>query len=187
MSDAYAAFSSFSSEKNSGTFSGKAGRRKRLRSPFPRSWQNTRTGTDAKQIARSAHRFCLSRLTRSAAEDAPGSTQNTMQALPLNKAPGLSYFEGKFGRVPCTRRLQAVSNSFFRIRSKKIRVSVDVHKQSYAAALCRKDGGAICWKTSVDNHALLRQITEKMLAIQTVVCEAGPTVFPLARAWPGKG
>ena len=69
----------------------------------------------------------------------------------------------------------------------KVWIGVDVHKRSYSVALCREDGNIVSWKTSADNQALLRQVSGKGLDLQTVVYEAGPTGFSLARACNREG
>ncbi len=66
--------------------------------------------------------------------------------------------------------------------SQPVFVGVDVHKRSYAVALLRADGALKEWTTPADPAALAKCLAALPVPIGSVVYEAGPTGFGLARS-----
>lgn len=69
----------------------------------------------------------------------------------------------------------------------KIWVGVDVHTKKYAVAILSESGVRHSFVTNSDNHALVKQFTDKGLSPEVIVYEAGLTGFGLYRACQAAG
>lgn len=64
----------------------------------------------------------------------------------------------------------------------EIHVGVDVHKHSYSVAVRRADGACETWATPAKPYELVHTLLNFATPVGSVVYEAGPTGFALARA-----
>ncbi len=66
-------------------------------------------------------------------------------------------------------------------------IGLDVHKQSYHAALRRADGGCQSWVSPADAIVLAQQLSAISQRILLIVYEAGPTDYSLERVLKASG
>lgn len=78
--------------------------------------------------------------------------------------------------------LPRINNFLEAFEGDEIHVGVDVHKKSYSIAVRRQDGACETWVSPADPRAFVATLLDFGNPVGSVVYEAGPTGFALARA-----